>query len=132
MPESRGPDWRRFVRTHLRLPEMAGHREERKLAELADHLEDIYRDALSQGAGEDVARARAERQLANPDLATRELLEGDPSRLRTALHRRADQTDATLRDVGGWWVAVADLLRDLRQSLRTLGRRPASRPRPRS
>ncbi|MEO2198731.1 MAG: hypothetical protein ABGY72_21965 [bacterium] len=60
MPEFRGPDWRRFVRTHVRLPQMARHREERMLAELADHLENVYRDALSRGAGEDEARARPE------------------------------------------------------------------------
>jgi len=125
MPEFRGPDWRRFVRTHVRLPQMARHREERVLAELADHLEDVYRDARSRGTGEDEARARAERRLGDPDLAIRELLDGDPSRLRTALHHRADQTEATLRDGGGGWVPVADLLRDLRQSLRTLSRRPA-------
>ncbi len=40
MPESRGPDWRRFVRTHVRLPPDGTAPEERMLAELADHLED--------------------------------------------------------------------------------------------
>ncbi len=62
MLKSRGPDWGRFVRTHVRLPQMARHREARMLAELAVHLEDVYRDALSRGVGEDEARARAERR----------------------------------------------------------------------
>jgi len=101
---------------------MARHREERVLAELADHLEDVYRDARSRGTGEDEARARAERRLGDPDLAIRELLDGDPSRLRTALHRRADQTEATLRDGGGGWVPVADLLR-----VKVFGRSAAGR-----
>lgn len=94
------------------------------LAELADHLEDVYHDALLQGASEDEARARTEDRLGNPDLATRELIGGDPSRFRTAVRRRSDQTEAMLRDRGGWWIPVTDLLRDLRQSLKTLGRRP--------
>ena len=42
-------DWEAFVREHLDLPEMRGHREERMVSELAAHLEDVFEDALRRG-----------------------------------------------------------------------------------
>ena len=119
-----GPDWTRYVRTHLRLPAMQGHREDRIVAELADHLEDVYRDALSRGMSAEAAKDQAEQRLGDAEVAARELTRSEPSHLRAALHRRVEQTDARLRDQGGRWVGLADLLRDVRYGVRMLRKRP--------
>jgi hypothetical protein len=52
-----GPDWRRYVRERLQVPEVHGRREQRMVNELADHLDDVYREALSHGGAENHARA---------------------------------------------------------------------------
>ena len=44
------PDWTEFLRRRLELPRMRGFRDERMIREIADHLEDIYQDALANGA----------------------------------------------------------------------------------
>ncbi len=49
------PDWTAFLRRRLKLPKMKGHRDERMIHEFADHLEDIYREALANGATEEAA-----------------------------------------------------------------------------
>ena len=119
-----GPDWTRYVRTHLRLPAIHGHHEDRIVAELADHLADVYRDALSRGVSADEARAQAEHRLGDAEVAARELTRSEPSHLRAVLHRRVERTDARLRDYGGRWIWVADLLRDVRYGVRMLRKRP--------
>ena len=43
-------DWAKWLREQLQLPKMTGHRDERILSELADHLEEIHREALAEGA----------------------------------------------------------------------------------
>ncbi len=86
-----GPDWTRYVRTHLRLPAMQGHHEDRIVAELADHLEDVYRDARSRGVSADEARAQAEHRLGDAEVAARELTRSEPSHIRAALERMCER-----------------------------------------
>ena len=119
-----GPDWPRYVRTHLHLPGMRAHREDRIVAELADHLEDVYRDARSRGASDEEARAQARQRLGDADVAARELVESEPSPLKATLHRHVEETDMRLRMKGGRWIGIADLFRDLRYGARTLCKRP--------
>ena len=69
MPE--GPDWPHYVRTHLPQLDVPREREDRMLAELAEHLEDVYRDALDGGASPDEARAQAEQRFGDADLRRR-------------------------------------------------------------
>jgi hypothetical protein len=49
------PDWAEFLRQRLAFPEMKGHKDERMIRELADHLEDLYQDAVSNGADHEEA-----------------------------------------------------------------------------
>ncbi len=74
-----GRDWKHYVRTHVRLPDMKGHREERMLAELADHLEDVYEEARARGASPEEAVTQAEQRLGDADLATSELIPVEPA-----------------------------------------------------
>jgi len=62
--------WERHVREQLPLPEMKREREERIVQELADHLEDLYRNALAQGCGEEDAVELVRRRLGDMDVGT--------------------------------------------------------------
>jgi hypothetical protein len=66
---------------------MKGHREVRMIRELADHLEDVYREAISGGATEDEAMAQTRAWLGDTDLAVAELLRTEPAHLRAQVNR---------------------------------------------
>ncbi len=117
-------DWKSFLRQRLCLPEMRQQREERMLSELADHLEDLYREARSRGAGEAEAEAHVEAWLGDADAAAAELTRSEPAHLRAQASRWTLAREESLRRRGGRWRALADLVRDLRLALRTLAKRP--------
>ena len=50
------PDWIGIIREHLPLPPMKRGREDRIIRELADHMEDLYRQFRAGGASPDEAR----------------------------------------------------------------------------
>ncbi|HSW27932.1 MAG TPA: ABC transporter permease [Longimicrobiales bacterium] len=116
-------DWNEWVRQRLSLPEMEGHREERIIAELADHLDGVYRDALTRGASPEEAEARAEGQLGGADAAG-ELIRTERAHLRAQAHRRAEQAEERARARGGAWARLADGARDLRLAARALAGKP--------
>ncbi len=117
-------DWKSYIRERLSLPEMKGHRDERAISELADHLEDLYQEALSQGASQEEAEAEIERWLGDADSAADELIRSEPAHHRAQINRWAEGREERLRGKGGRWTAVADVARDLRFALRALARRP--------
>ncbi|MEM1180654.1 MAG: ABC transporter permease [Acidobacteriota bacterium] len=118
------PDWVDFVRRQLELPPMAGQRDERMVRELADHLEDVYLEALGQGQSEEQAMAQARACLADPERAKTEMLRAEPARRRAAVDRWLAGTEQRTRGLGGGFALVADLARDLRFSVRSIFRRP--------
>jgi predicted permease len=118
------PDWKSYLRKHLSLPQMRGHREERIISELADHLEDLYREALARGASEKEARAHVEKWLGDTDLAAHELIRSEPAHVRAKLNRWVEGREEDLRSRGRRWRSLADVLRDLRMALRALAKRP--------
>ncbi len=118
------PDWKSYLRERLSLPGMKGHREERIISELADHLEDVYQEALARGASEAEAEAEVEAWLGDADLATDELLRSEPAHVRAKLGRWMDAREEGARRKGGAWTFVADLGRDLRFAVRSLAKRP--------
>ena len=117
-------DWIAFVREELKLPAMKGHREVRMIRELADHLEDVYAEAISGGASEEDAMDQAKAWLGDTDRATAELLRSEPAHLRTQLNRWSEGSEERLRAKGGLWAAVSDRVRDLRLAIRSLAKRP--------
>jgi len=118
------PDWTDFLRRRLELPKMKGHRDERMIRELADHLEDIHRDALANGATEAEAEAVVLDWLGDPERAAAELKTAEPARVRALLARWTERREDGLRKKGGLWTSAADRVRDLRMALRTLARQP--------
>ena len=63
-------------------------------------------------------------RLGDAEVAARELTRSEPSHIRAVIHRHVDQTDAKLRDQGGGWIWVANLVRDVRYGVRMLRKRP--------
>ena len=59
------PDWLRYVREHLSLPDCAAERQAQIVEELADQLEDAYQEALRSGLPEADARAVAHQHISD-------------------------------------------------------------------
>lgn len=60
-------EWDRFLRDRLDLHKAKGTKADRMFAEFADHLEDLYQDAISRGDSEEGARQKAEAALLEAD-----------------------------------------------------------------
>ena len=118
------PDWKRHLRDHLSLPAMKGHHDERALAEMADHLEDLYGEAISRGVSEGEAEAFVIGWIGDPVRAKEELIRTEPHHARAEVDRWLEAHEEDMRGRGSAWVAFADAFRDLRMGLRALGRRP--------
>ncbi len=118
------PDWKRYLKESLSLPVMEGHRDERAIQEMADHLEDLYQETLSRGATEEEARALVLAWLGDPERAASELLEVEPHLVRARVERWFERREEGLRTQGGLRSALADGVRDLRLGLRALVKRP--------
>ena len=117
-------DWRMWLLENLDLPSMANGRDHRIADELADHLEEMQREALARGLGEVDAEAQVLAWIGDPAEAARELLRCEPGHVRAQMSRWAEEREELLRQQGGRWVPLADLLRDLRMALRGLAKRP--------
>ncbi len=117
-------DWKSYLRQRLSLPEMEGRWDERMIAELADHLEEIYGEALARGASPEEAEAQVEEWLGDADLASDELVRSEPAHVRAQMNRWLEGREEGLRGKGGAWTFLADLGRDLRFAIRSLAKRP--------
>lgn len=117
-------DWVAFVRERLDLPPMHGHRDERFVRELADHLEDLHREALQRGRSVDEAEALVEAELRDRAAVRSELFAVEPRRVRARAERWAESREARLRSRGSAGSFVADRMQALRRVLRSLSRQP--------
>ena len=59
------PDWRQYVRERISRLGLEATREEEIVSELADHLEDCYRESLRLATPEQAAFARVEQQVSD-------------------------------------------------------------------
>ncbi len=109
------PDWKKTVQERLEQYRIKPAREAGIVEELSQHLEDRYRELLTQGMNEAEAYEAAVRELADTHLLAAQL-------------RGSDQVPA-LEPVPGETVSpghfFADILRDVRYALRTLRLNPA-------
>ncbi len=117
-------DWERWVREYLDLPAMTGRRDLRAVAELAAHVEETWREARTRGATEEEADTLARATLSDRAKAVRDLLDAERHHLAAEAARSVERAEEGLRQRGRRWIPAADLLRDLRLSVRTLARRP--------
>lgn len=118
------PDWKRYLREHLDLPAMEGHRDERAIEEMADHLEDLYRELLSRGVPEAEAEAMVVEWLGDPRRAAAELIRAEPHHARARVDRWVERREEVMRARGSFRSSLADGVRDLRLGVRSLARRP--------
>jgi putative ABC transport system permease protein len=114
-------EFRRYVREHL--PALDVAREDEIVQELAQHLEDVYRDGVAAGLSHDDAAARATAALPK---AADELAAALRTASRSPAGRARDAYLAHLNDpprrLGG--SMFTGLRRDLRYALRTILREP--------
>jgi putative ABC transport system permease protein len=112
-------EFRRYVREHL--PSLEVRREDEIVEELAQHLEDVYRDALAAGLDHDTAWAQATAALPK---AADELAAALRTASRSPVTRAGDAWRAHLneppRPLGG--SMLTGLRRDLRYALRMIFR----------
>ncbi len=119
-------DFHRYVREHL--PHLTVSREPEIVDELAQHLGDLYQEALNTGLAHEAALARAVAAIpSEQDLLAREI----ESASRALPGLIADRWRAS-HDVGafppstsGSWPMFADFRRDLRYAARMLAHTPA-------
>jgi len=116
-------DFRLYVREHL--PSLTIAREAEIVEELAQHLEDVYRDARQEGLDHSAAWAKAVGTL---PAAADDLARALRSASRTPPGRVADRWRAALDEPvparEARFAMLTDLRRDVRYALRTLFRAP--------
>jgi predicted permease len=118
------PDWKRLVRERLELPELEGRGEERIYDEMADHLEQLYQDAIALGDSDTEAVAHAIEHLGEARATAEELVSSGRYRVRSSIEIAQDELEVSLGKRGGIWLLLSDLMRDLRHGLRSLRRSP--------
>lgn len=117
-------DWEAFVRRHLSLAELRPEREKRIVRELASQLEDLYRDAVSRGNGEEEAKAFAELQIQDWECFGCEIRRADRSNFQPRLDRWANNAQDEAQRRGGAWQMLSDLFRDAAHVLRVFRKQP--------
>jgi predicted permease len=105
-------DWKELIRERLQPLRLNASAEADLTEELAQHLEDQYREALSGGADEDEAYSKAIAELK------------DVEALRVQERRHVQRRDAVPVGDSRRGNPIADLGRDLRYAVRTMRRSP--------
>ncbi|MGW8266416.1 MAG: ADOP family duplicated permease [Longimicrobiales bacterium] len=118
------PDWKRYIRAHLPREGFRGEAEGEILEELAAHLEDAYREARARGATAPEAERLAVAEIGDWDeLATRILRTREGAGTSRAF-RAIEKSEARLRSRGGGWITLADAVREVRFTVRSLKKVP--------
>ena len=117
-------DWIEYVRRHLSLPEMKHLREERIIRELAEHLEDLHREARARGVPEAEAERLVRRRMGDWQEVTADILDTERPSLRSEFDRWYEHREQAARHRGGFWNLFADLGQDIRLALRTFRKSP--------
>jgi putative ABC transport system permease protein len=103
---------------------LQGTRERDIITEVASQLEDVYLEALARGRTEEEAQESARAHIRDWDAFAADLLRAERSRRRSRGDAWAEETGESLRKRGGRWAILADLLQDVRHSLRSLRSSP--------
>ena len=106
------PDWKKYLRENLSLPVMDGHRDARAIDEMADHLEDLYQEALSRGVIGEEAERMVLSWLGDTGRAAEELMAVEPHQVGARVDRWLQGREEDLRIKGSLGATLADGLRD--------------------
>ncbi|HEY4838491.1 MAG TPA: ABC transporter permease [Candidatus Acidoferrales bacterium] len=121
-------DWKKYVREHLPPLGLSGAREQEIVEEIAQQLDDAYVEAISRGRARDQADRHAISQIPDWNLlaeeirrAERPLTERISARVPETLREAVEEENIRKRRGGNMF---ADLIQDLRHSLRMLRKSP--------
>src|SRR6185437_4115424 len=113
------PDWRRIVRERLTGLQMEGASQSDVTEELAQHLEDRYREYRSGGADEQEACQKAQAELDDMYPLRDEVGRNAQMKKEDALvYRNTEKRGSWFKD------GFEDLWRDLRYAVRGIGKNP--------
>ncbi|MGD8319701.1 MAG: ABC transporter permease [Gemmatimonadota bacterium] len=118
------PDWKKIVGENLPAGRFRGEAGAEIREEIADHLEDVYREALAHGATEEDAMARALAEVDDWSALTDRIVSSRRNSAPPRAEEQMEASEATLRKRGGLGAAAADVLQELRFALRRLRRAP--------
>ena len=116
------PDWKQYVRQNLHLENLHPEREAEIVDDLAQQLEDAYRDGLLRGLTEDKAAAFARQHICDWQALSDQLAQSRTGALDSLelLQRRVDDS----RSRTGWSSRFARLPQDLFFALRMMRKNP--------
>ncbi len=114
MSAAEQPDWRAAVHARIKALHLSPERESEIVDEVAQHLDDRYRERLAAGLDADTALAAAWRELEDDDVLGRELARSDEPRV--------SGVPAPGSPVRGGW--LRSVWQDVRAGLRSLRRQP--------
>jgi putative ABC transport system permease protein len=114
------PDWKPYIRQNLRLRGVRPARESEIVEDLAQQLEEAYREALAGGMGEAEASASARRHIPDWDALNREL-QACPQNA-ASLDRALDSVEALSQYPR--WRFLGNLPGDIRFALRMMRKSP--------
>ena len=118
------PDWIKYIRENLPLREVRGEMEREIIEEVAAHLEGVFQDARANGATEEAAEAQALDQIEDWEKFAHRIRRTRRGAAASRIDERMGDSEVHMRERGGWWVALSDLLGELRITLRRLKRKP--------
>jgi len=116
------PEWSDYIRRNLRVRGLRPDREAEIIEDLAQQLEDAYREALARGVARDEALALARQHVPDWDALSREL-ERLPRGAVPAAERLRESADSASRG-GRWWAPFGWLASDFLFSLRMMRKSP--------
>jgi predicted permease len=122
--QSAAPDWKRIVRQRLRLPQLTAAREAEIVEELAQQLDEAYREALGRGVGAAEARAAATRHVPDWSALARELAQAETRHVTPLEQRAQEQVTLRRRSAAKWGIMFYDLISDLFYAVRQIRQRP--------
>jgi hypothetical protein len=118
-------DWKKYVRERLKLAKSGAQKEAAIVEELAEQLEEVYRDELVRGGSEEEAAATAMAEVSDWDALAREIDRGGGAmRKRRAEVGVAGERVSVRSEAVGIRARVEMLKQDLRYALRMLGKKP--------
>jgi putative ABC transport system permease protein len=115
------PEWKRYIRQNLHLRGLRADSEAEIIEDLAQQLEDAYREALAGGMTAAEALAFAEQHVPDWDSLSREL---QRSRYCAASSLERLQEDADTSRGRGLWVQAGALWRDFLFAVRVMRKNP--------
>ena len=118
------PDWTKYIRKHLPRDGFRGDVEGEILEELAAHLEDAYQEARARGASPAEAERAAVAEIGDWEELAKRILRTREKARNPRTDEALEKSERKLRSRGGVWIPMADLLQELRFTVRRLRKAP--------